>query len=314
MMEGIRTAVVTGPTGAIGTALVERLIQEKVQVFAIVRRDSRRIAQIPEHPLVRNIYLDLEHLEAAAEEIPAGCDVFYHFAWAGTFGESRNDVYLQNRNVAYTLDAVRLAARLGCRRFVGAGSQAEYGRTEGCLKPDTPAFPENGYGIAKLCAGQMSRLLCAREGIEHIWVRILSVYGPCDGEKTMVSSAIESILKKERPSFTRGEQEWDYLYSRDAARAFYLLGEKGVSGKTYCLGSGTKYPLAHYIRRIRDAVDPDAEIGLGDLPYPEKQVMHLWADISELRKDTGFVPDYTFEKGIAETAAWFKRKKENEKN
>ena len=63
---------------------------------------------------------------------------------------------LQNNNVKYALQAVKAAKELGCTRFVGAGSQAEYGRVEGTLTPDTPAFPENGYGIAKLCAGQMT--------------------------------------------------------------------------------------------------------------------------------------------------------------
>ena len=111
------------------------------------------------------------------------------------------------------------------------------------MRPDTPAFPENGYGMAKLCAGQMSRELCAKLGIRHIWARILSVYGPCDGAKTMVMSSIRQLLAGESPAFTKGEQQWDYLYAKDAGRALYLLGEKGRAGSIYCLGSGQKRPL-----------------------------------------------------------------------
>ena len=47
-----------------------------------------------------------------------------------------------------------------------------------------------------------------------------------------------------------------------------------------------------------------AELGIGKLPYNQNQVMYLCADIEELTKDTGFVPEYTFEKGIQETVAW----------
>ncbi len=120
---------------------------------------------------------------------------------------------MQNQNVAYALDAVRAARRFGCSVFVGTGSQAEYGCVEGVLRPDTPAFPENGYGMGKLCAGLMTRELAGQLGLRHIWVRVLSVYGPCDGENSMIMSAIRKLLAGETPEFTKGEQMWDYLYS-----------------------------------------------------------------------------------------------------
>lgn len=301
----MKTVVITGPTGAIGTALTENLIEKGIHVYAVVRKNSRRIDRIPESPLVTPVLLGLDELSELKIQIPVNCDVFYHFAWAGTIGDGRNDVFLQNQNVRYTLDAVRAAAELGCRRFVGAGSQAEYGRTEGLLSPDIPAFPENGYGMAKLCAGQMSRLLCEQLGMEHVWGRILSVYGPRDGTKTMIMSAIDSFLRNECPKFTKGEQLWDYLYSKDAAQAMYLLGEKGRNKGVYCLGSGHARPLAEYITILRDSIDPGLKMELGAIPYSPGQVMHLCADVKTLKEDTGFEPEYSFEQGIRETIAWY---------
>ncbi|MCR4556522.1 MAG: NAD-dependent epimerase/dehydratase family protein, partial [Saccharofermentans sp.] len=173
--------VITGPTGAIGHALIEQCIRSGDEVLAIVRKGSPRIRTIPQDSKVTVLELGLDDYDeyvrsARAPEIPY--DVFYHFAWEGTTGSSRNDTDLQSRNIEHALSAVRLAAFLGCKTFIGAGSQAEYGRVEGSLKADTPAFPENGYGIAKLCAGQLTRILCNQLGIKHIWTRILSVYGP----------------------------------------------------------------------------------------------------------------------------------------
>ena len=43
---------------------------------------------------------------------------------------------------------------------------------------------------------------------------------------------------------------WDYLYSGDAARAFFLLGERGRDGKTYVLGSGKAEPVKNYVSMI----------------------------------------------------------------
>ena len=190
---------------------------------------------------------------------------------------------------------------MGCKVFIGAGSQAEYGRVEGVLTPETPCFPENGYGMAKLCAGQMSRVECQKLGIDHIWPRILSVYGPGDGEATMISGLIRQLLDGKKPALTAGIQKWDYLYCTDAAHAFYLMAEHGVSGKVYVLGGGKARALKEYIVQLRDMIDPTLPLGLGEIPYSPLQVMHLEADISELHEDTGFMPQVDFATGIANT-------------
>lgn len=294
----MKRAILTGATGAVGIALIKELVSHDVEVLVFCREGSKRNAQIPEHKLVTKKYCSLSELATVQNDTGKDFDCFYHFAWEGTTGTARNDMYLQNRNVKYALDAVAAAKRFGCHTFIGAGSQAEYGRVEGILKPDTPTFPEMGYGIGKLCAGQMTREYAHQLGMNHIWTRILSVYGPNDGAQSMVMSTINKLKKGEVPQFTKGEQMWDYLYSGDAAEAFRLLGECGIDGKIYVLGSGTARPLAEYIKEIRDIVKPNAEIALGALPYGEKQVMHLQADINELIKDTGWCPRTSFENGI----------------
>lgn len=294
----MKRAIITGATGAIGTALINEFIKNNIEVLVFLREGSGRNAKIPDCNLVTKMYCNLDKLHTVENVTGKEYDVFYHFAWMGTTGEARNDMYLQNLNVKYALDAVNVAQRFGCKTFVGAGSQAEYGRVEGVLKPDTPAFPETGYGIAKLCAGQMTKELASQLEIKHIWVRVLSVYGPNDTENSMVMSTINKLKNNIVPQFTKGEQMWDYLYSQDAAKAFYLLGEKGIGGKTYVLGSGNARPLNEYIKIIRDEINPDCEIALGAIPYAEKQVMHLEADISELKKDVGFEPCVRFSEGI----------------
>ena len=294
----MRSAVISGATGAIGTALTKKLVNEGVKVLILCRKDSKRTQNIIESPLVKVKYCALDELSSLTNDTGEEYDVFYHFAWMGAAGPGRHDMYLQNENVKFALDAVEAAKRFGCKTFIGAGSQAEYGRVEGLLRPDTPTFPEMGYGYAKLCAGQMTRDYAHQLGLQHVWTRILSVYGPNDGAQSMVMSTINKLRNGETPQFTKGEQMWDYLYSGDAANAFYLLGDRGIDGKTYVIGSGKARPLAEYIEIIRDEVNPDAKIELGAIPYAPKQVMHLQADISELQKDTGFEPMVGFENGI----------------
>lgn len=306
-------AIITGPTGAIGIALIKKLISENIEVTAVCRAGSERIKRIPVSPLVKVVECSLAELCNLAKLLNEKYDIFYHFGWDGTFGNSRNNMHEQNLNVKYTLDAVEAASSLGCHTFIGAGSQAEYGRFEGKLNAKTPTNPENGYGIAKLCAGQMSRILCNQKNMQHIWTRILSVYGPYDGDKTMIMSTIQNLINHEKTKFTKGEQQWDYLYSEDAALAMYLLGEKGINNKIYCVGGGNVRPLREYIEIVRDIIDKNALLGFGDIPYAEKQVMYLCADITELKEDTGFEPKYIFEEGIKKTLACFMEEYKGEK-
>lgn len=302
----VKRVVITGPTGAIGIALINCLIENGIEVLAVCREDSKRINSIPNHNLVKIVKLNLNEIYKLSDIISERYDVFYHLGWEGTFGNSRNNMWGQMKNIQYTLDAVEVAAKLGCYKFIGAGSQAEYGRVEGKLTALTPTFPENGYGIAKLCAGQMSRILCEQKNMDHIWTRILSVYGPYDGENTMIMSVIRKLAHGEKPSLTEGKQQWDYLYSKDAGYAMYLLGEKGVSGKIYCIGSGQTKALSEYVEILRDNISKDLELGFGEIAYAPKQVMHLCADITDLEIDTGFEPKYSFEDGIKETIEWYK--------
>ena len=302
----MKKIVMTGHTGAIGVALIEQCINENIEVYALCRKNSRRISNIPQSPLVHIIFCDLQEMSEFNDDQIKGADVFYHFGWAATIGAGRNDMPLQIQNIQYTIDAVHLAKRLGCSVFVGAGSQAEYGRVEGKLNAEVPTFPENGYGMAKLCAGQMSRVECEKLGLKHIWTRILSIYGPYDGDATMITSTIKKLLNGQIPELTKGEQMWDYMYSKDVAKAFVALGDRGVHGKIYCLGSGQVRPLKEYIEILRDKIDVRAKLGFGEIPYAPKQVMYLCADISDLQNDTGFTPQISFEKGIQETIDWIK--------
>lgn len=305
-MRDIKIAVITGATGAVGCALTAWLAQNEIKVTVLCRQGSPRRKNIIQHPNVRVLDADLQQLRQLTVEDIGHADAFFHLAWMGTTGASRNDMPLQNQNVAYALDAVQLANRLGCQVFVGVGSQAEYGRVQGKLCADTPTFPENGYGMAKLCAGQMTRIAAQQAGMAHIWVRILSVYGPFDTAGSLVMSCIQQLLQGQAPRCTPGEQQWDYLFSGDAAVALLLLAQKGQDGGIYPLGGGTVRQLKEYICAIRDAIDPNLSVDLGAIPYPDKQVMYLCADISPLQQDTGFRPATRFGEGIRQTIAWAK--------
>lgn len=290
----------------IGVALIEECLRHDIEIYAVVRSSSGKAGRLPLNDKIHLTDCSLEDLSDLPGRIPGGCDTFYHIAWGNT-GEARNkSTELQSRNIFYTLQAVRAAAELGCRRFIGAGSQAEYGPMDvEKISPDSPVNPLTPYGASKLAAGHLAGMLCRELGMECIWPRIFSVYGKYEKETTMVASGLRKMLAGEPTEFTPAMQRWDYLYSRDAGRAFYLIGEKGKGGSVYCVGSGQARPLKEYIEEMA-ALTGAGKPGIGAKPYPPGAVMNLCADIGTLTGDTGFIPEYTFEQGIRETIEWIK--------
>ena len=302
--------VITGSTGAIGLALIDECVMRNICVLAIVRESSDKRYRIPVNPLIEVEELELDKYGNVPDDLlerhgDKPYDVFFHLAWDATQGdEARDQLLPQAMNIKYSLDAVELAYKFGCHTFVGAGSQAEYGRTQETLTEVTECRPETPYGIAKLCAGQLTRIACKQHGIKHIWPRILSAYGPNCQPQTIINYSITEFLNKRIPKLTKCEQIWDFIYTDDVARALLLLADKGRDGEAYVIGSGDARPLREFMTILRDIVAPSEELGLGEKPYSDRTVMHLSCDITKLKVDTGFEVLTSFEDGIKQTRDW----------
>ena len=302
-----RPVVVAGCTGEIGNALVTLLLRLGHEVYAICKPNSWRLRFLPVSSRLHIVECDLFRIGEAVDAIKAQCGVFFHLGWHASYGSERNDPYGQVRNIQAALDAVGLAAKLGCGVFIGAGSQAQYGETEETLTPDTPMRPTTAYGAAKLCAEHMTRRMCKDLGLRHVWGRVLSVYGPCDGPYTLITSLMRAHMRGDAAfDLTLCGQEWDFLYAADAARAFLAMAERGMDGKAYCVASGVCRPLREYMADFQRALGVKMALRIGARPYAPDQRMRLCGDISALTGDTGFVPLTDFADGIAETWRWYK--------
>ena len=114
------------------------------------------------------------------------------------------------------------------------------------------------------------------------------------------------MLKGEVPKYTKAEQLWDYIYIEDAAKALYLISLYGKKDEIYCIGSGEQRRLSEYIYDLKNAINKELSLKFGEIEYRDKEVMNLCADISNLTKDTGFIPSISFKEGISKTIKWYK--------
>ena len=290
----MKRIIVDGATSLVGVALINKAISENVEVYALTRSNSRRADRIPRHNLVHNVECDLANIKNL-NGVGTECDVYFHIAWEGTEKGSLQVPEKQIANIQYEIDAVELARRCECKKFVGAGSQAEFGPKKGVMSANETFNPNIAYGFAKLAAYGLSRDLCKEYGITHLWGRIFSLYGGNDIENTLLDYAIKSFLNGKDAFFSSGVQMWDYLNEKDAGEMFFLLGEKCDKSKAYNIAYGKSRPLRKYIEILAHEMNA---INFCHFDDKKNSNQGLQADISEIEKDTGFSPKITFESGI----------------
>lgn len=273
---------ITGSTGMIGLHLTNYLVSKNIEVYMMVRENSQKLDLIERNDLIHIVKCNLENMKNFTPDFQV--DYFIHLGWNKTIGNLRDDENIQYENIGYTLDAVDLASRMKAKKFIGAGSQAEYGLKKEPLRIDTYCEPITAYGISKLCAGRLSKLMANRLGMEHNWIRILSVYGDYDSPYTLMSYVKKSVSEGISPDVTKCEQIWDYIDAKDAVKIIYKIMLNGKNGLSYPLGSGCARPLYEYVEEVKNSINPNITINYGKKEYPKNQVMYLVADMSYLEE------------------------------
>lgn len=304
MVESMNRAIVTGANGFIGSELCKTLSNNGVDVIAVVKDKTSDLSRLENLKNIEIVYCSLDSIIQLPECICGKhVDVFYHFAWQGTSGAQRGDIDIQLKNVKAACDAVKACAQIGCKKFIYAASIMEYEINELMSKEVAPGI-NSIYSIAKITADYMSKTVANASEIEFIRVVISNIYGPGEYSPRLINTSIRKIIKKEYCSFSPGEQIYDFIYITDAAQAFYLLGEKGKKNKTYYLGSSHPRPLKEFLYEMRDAINKEVPIGIGDLPFNGSSLTYDEFDKNAIYLDTGFLPKVSFSEGVKNTARW----------
>ena len=288
----LKQYIVTGAAGFLGCNLVERLMREDdAHIYAVVRPNSPHNARLIESERLTLVPADLSEYGHLDERIAEPCDAFFHLAWQG----GRYDFVAQYGNIADTLAALEAAVRLGCRRFIATGSQAEYGPQTALISEETCPHPTDAYGAAKLAACALSRQRAADLGIEWIWGRVFSLYGKYEQEGRMLPALVNS-LRLEQPFAlsSSGAQNWDYLYAADGADALAAFAERGRAGEIYNIAHGGYRSLRDFIEEARAVLNSRAHVFYGG----EAGTFSLQASVEKLQRDTEWMPSMPFSDGI----------------
>lgn len=288
----MKKCIVTGAAGFTGYSLVEKLIDHGYFVYAVVRPQSEHNVRLEGMRNVQLVQAYISEYGQLDEKIKDPCDAFFHLAWQG----GRYDFASQYQNIEYSLGALEAAVKLGCKRFICTGSQAEYGPQKGLITEETCPHPADAYGAAKLAACLLTRQRAADLDIEWIWGRIFSLYGKYEAETRMLPALVKSLREnKDFNMSTNGRQNWDYLYVSDGAEALIALMEKGKNGEIYNIANGAYRPMREYVDMAKEFVGSTACVA-----YNETNVSlySLQPSNEKIKRDTGWLPQVEFCSGL----------------
>lgn len=295
----MKNVVVTGATSFIGVHIIKEYLKNNCAVIAVVRPNSKNLDRLPKSNLLTVVEIGMEKIERLIEKIEIKkIDIFYHLAWDGVRVPYRDDAILQNENYMCAINALKVAKLLGCDTFIGAGSQAEYGKCIGKINENYPAKPVTEYGKAKLKAYEVLKKMAKENNIKFIWTRIFSVYGIYDYQGTLVMSALDKMKRNEGIALTQCVQSWDFIYVEDLARSMYLLANTSCMDGIYNIASGKSRQLKDFVIDMKDICKSKSELQFGAIPYNSEGVISFEPVVDKLKQNLGWSCEVTFEEGI----------------
>jgi len=292
--------LITGASGFVGAAVAKAALAEGHEIVGTGRSPSPpRLSEMARDIAYHQLDLsDGQALEELCQR--ARPDAIIHCAWEGVWGKNRSSA-AQLANVDIACRLARAAATIGATKFVGLGSQAEYGRTDQRIEETQLPRPDTLYGAAKLAASHLICQLAAQDGMDFAWMRLFATYGPGDNDNWLIPSLIAEMRAGRRPRISAGTQKWDYLFIDDVARGILAACTTPAATGVFNLASGRPVAVREIVERLRDLAAPQLDLLFGEIPFAKTQIMHLEGDPGRLRELTGWSPKVDLAEGLSRT-------------
>lgn len=295
-----QTYIVTGATSFIGKHLTCDLLEKGNIVYAVCRSKTKVREKLGEHAGLTLIEAQLEDYDRLASLI-VKADVFIHLAWEGTGHGGRDMKEVQQSNIRYSEEAMRQAHQMGCRLFVVAGSQAEYGTCLETITEETPCNPFSEYGKAKLSVCRHGFEQSQQWDMKYLHLRIFSLFGEDDHPWTLVMSAIDRMLKNEAIALSSCTQNWNFLYIADAVKQMellcqYALQEPTFRHEVFNIASDDTRQLRDFVESMYRLTGSKSQLQYG--AASQQNIVSLQPDISKLQRAIHFVSSITFEEVV----------------
>ena len=317
-----KTVFVTGATGLVGSWLTKFLIDEGVNVVALVRdivpksilwSNSSDFDYIKDNlTIVYGKLEDYELLERALNEHEI--EVVFHLGAQTIVGiANRNPLSTFESNIRGTYNLLEACRRSPLiKAMVIASSDKAYGEQEHLpYDESTPLQGTHPYDVSKSCADLIAYTYYNTFKLPVCVTRCGNFYGPGDlNFNRIIPGTIRSLLNGESPVIrSDGTFIRDYFYVKDGALAYMLLAEKmlsdtSVHGEAYNFSTEIQVTVLELVKKIIDIMAADIEPTI--LDQAENEIQNQYLSAKKVKEQLGWSPRYTLDSSLNETIEWYK--------
>jgi dTDP-glucose 4,6-dehydratase len=320
--------LVTGGAGFIGSNVI-RLIIDRPDVTRLVNLDCltyaghlENLKEFEKHPKYIFEKVDLRDKAAVLEvvkrhqiaqvmHLAAESHVDRSISGPGDF------IHTNVLGTFHLLEACRdvWAGKFEGKRFHHVSTDEVYGSlgATGYFLETTPYAPNSPYSASKASSDMLVRAYHHTYGMPTVITNCSNNYGPYQFPEKLIPVVIQNVLtRKGIPVYGDGLNVRDWLYVGDHAEALWQVLQRGKDGETYNIGGHNEWANINIVNLICDLIDEmKPELGSGSrklITFVKDRAGHdrrYAIDATKIKNELGWVPAYTFERGIRETVRWY---------
>jgi nucleoside-diphosphate-sugar epimerase len=309
----MRTALVTGVAGFIGSNIADSLLDQGYVVRGVDNLSTGReqnLIPLRSHDNFQFQRVDIRDAEAI-KTVMEGVDYIFHQAAVPSVPRSIEDpVTTTDGNCTGTATVLDLARKCNVDTVVVASSSSVYGSTDQLPKVESmESRPESPYALSKHYTEKLTLQFSDLYDIDTTALRYFNIFGPRqdpDGEyAAVIPKFISKMLDGERPVvYGDGEQSRDFTFVDNAVQANILAAESDISGEAFNIGCGNRISINELVDSINDSLGMDID-PIYDDPRPG-DVRHSHADISKAQNLLEYNPNIEFVEGLDRTLSYYR--------
>ena len=306
-------ALVTGCAGFIGSTLCDRLLADGADVTGIDcftdyyprAAKERNLADALKQPRFRFVESRIQDA-ALASLLSDRTHVFHLAAQAGVRKSWGRDfeIYTENNIEATQLLLEAATTTPSLERLVYSSSSSVYGdRVAMPMREDALPEPVSPYGVSKLAAEQLCYLYFANFKVPAVSLRYFTVYGPRQRPDMAFHKFLRANIEDAPITlYGDGDQTRDFTFIADAVNANVLAAARGVPGRVYNIGGGSRVSVNDVLAMIARVTGRQPRIHAD--PAQKGDMRHTYADTSRALADLGYAPAVGLEHGLAAEYQW----------